>query len=651
MTATGTLAHAQVGPSSLRSSGHATPNHTSRSNTPLRANRTAQAHFDRTSTSILLGGDSDDGCVRQSASAYVPEGLPRPPASTPRRRRLSVTSFGDAGDLLSSIELSKRHVADAMDNDSQFLHLVAMSPLRRPLDPVTATMVSEVQVPLTDYAVLGPDATVAHTASQAMDPTIRCVVVTSPLTTHVLSLQDVQRIARLSHDPAVDTIGSFLYGIPPSPAVHSSARLVTAAGLLLRRGGEYVALLREGSGAFVGLASREDLARMMLGDGHEVYDREGDTAAQPLLCTDACTDLHQAQQQRQQDAALRYGPRSPDPACGSPATAASLAATAAVAMFAGVAACPGAAVAATTAAAGLASCGAASSSSCSGSNLAAALSSELSWWLRRDDGRYDSERLQRQQHDSSYQNQEEPREEAPLPPPPQLLQPQQAVSEAPYHHDDDSQQAKQQEQQLQPPENLRQDDGPDNHQRHSSEQPQRDQQQQQRAGPSGGVGSEEEGEQEHGDEQECPPAEGFMRLTDPVKSGWDVLDNVDDAWDVLGLVGNTVNAEAVGRRLLGEVTAAAANIAGGSSGAGWRCLKRWTTAWGASPLWTSRRRVSIRWSTAVSTTEPPWRPFTSSQPTARSSRVPQRSSSCWRQWTPSGLLAWAPSPPCCRSSR
>ncbi len=39
--------------------------------------------------------------------------------------------------------------------------------------------------------------------------------------------------------------------------------------------------------------------------------------------------------------------------------------------------------------------------------------------------------------------------------------------------------------------------------------------------------------------------------------------------DVLGLVGKSMNVEAVGRQLLGEVTGAAANLAGGTSGAGW----------------------------------------------------------------------------------
>jgi hypothetical protein len=47
-----------------------------------------------------------------------------------------------------------------------------------------------------------------------------------------------------------------------------------------------------------------------------------------------------------------------------------------------------------------------------------------------------------------------------------------------------------------------------------------------------------------------------------------MLDNVDDAMDVLGLVGKTMNAEAVGRALLGEMAGAAA-AAGGTSSTGW----------------------------------------------------------------------------------
>ena len=47
-----------------------------------------------------------------------------------------------------------------------------------------------------------------------------------------------------------------------------------------------------------------------------------------------------------------------------------------------------------------------------------------------------------------------------------------------------------------------------------------------------------------------------------------MLDNVDDAIDVLGLVGKTVNAEAVARAVLGELAGAAA-AAGGTSSTGW----------------------------------------------------------------------------------
>lgn len=60
------------------------------------------------------------------------------------------------------------------------------------------------------------------------------------------------------------------------------------------------------------------------------------------------------------------------------------------------------------------------------------------------------------------------------------------------------------------------------------------------------------------------PAAGVRR-----RSGWDLIDNVDDALDVLGMVGKSMNVEAVGRQLMGEVTGAAANLAGGTSGAGW----------------------------------------------------------------------------------
>ncbi|GIL83872.1 hypothetical protein Vretimale_10884 [Volvox reticuliferus] len=91
--------------------------------------------------------------------------------------------------------------------------------------------------------------------------------------------------------------------------------------------------------------------------------------------------------------------------------------------------------------------------------------------------------------------------------------------------------------------------------------------------PGGGAAHLNVGSHSHatGGIDHSPPAaaEGLRSFADPIKSGWDVLDNVDDAMDVLGLLGKTCNAEAVGRRLLGDVMGVAANIAGGSSGTGW----------------------------------------------------------------------------------
>ena len=61
----------------------------------------------------------------------------------------------------------------------------AASTLRR--DAVASSSVLNFQMPLSDYAVLGPDACVALASSQAADPAVQVVVVVEPGATHVLT--------------------------------------------------------------------------------------------------------------------------------------------------------------------------------------------------------------------------------------------------------------------------------------------------------------------------------------------------------------------------------------------------------------------------------------------------------------------------------
>lgn len=195
MTATTTLAHAAPSiPSGLRTSGHATPSHGSRSNTPMRIKRVIPSQFDAASAPLVADLDvgEEDRHVRRSNSAQTLESSAmHHHLSRARRRHLSVTTYCDKDaaacrdpslTLLGGI-LARRQEADGPLRQSPSLSTVT-----------AASPIHALQMKLGEYAVLGPDASVALAYSQIMDPAVQCVVISVPGTAHVLTREVRQAI-------------------------------------------------------------------------------------------------------------------------------------------------------------------------------------------------------------------------------------------------------------------------------------------------------------------------------------------------------------------------------------------------------------------------------------------------------------------------
>ncbi|KXZ53525.1 hypothetical protein GPECTOR_7g975 [Gonium pectorale] len=524
MTATGTLAHSSLATahSPLRTSGHGTPSHGSRSTTPLRV-KPLHSHSHTDSSGRLTAPDSPTQCrVRRSSSAHALNrataggGAPAPHTSpsghaldaaptsphivTVRRRRLSVATYGDPDDLdqpgarsppAPGPQLGGQTPMTTATTNSILSNLgISCEPLLLALAPKSmsgprelppppsaaaglgpSSSILKLQLPLSQYLVLGPEATVECAASHlAGEAGLRCVVVDTPGAAHVLGREEVERLARYSHDPASETLGSFLAGTPPAPAIRASASLGAAAGLLLRSGGQYLPVVRDDTGCFAGLVSRARLADALLGDCSDVYE------------------AHPAGRPHGQGAG----------AFGS--------------SFAPLAA----------AAAALGGAAAAASASLR-SRIQLMPAPSLASYLRSSDPDID-----------------------PVIPSSALtphLQPLQLEQHHQQHDDGDR---------------AAQQPGP---------------------GPHHGQAATASTSSVLGSLDHSGPAEALKNIPEPIngnaqypvykspvpRSGWELVDNADDVMDLLGLVGQSVNAEAVGKKLLGE----AANMAGGSSGAGW----------------------------------------------------------------------------------
>ncbi|GLI60041.1 hypothetical protein VaNZ11_001891 [Volvox africanus] len=576
MTATTTLTHsASSVPSSLRTSGHATPNHGSRSNTPVRTKKVVQAQLEGFSTPVVPDSEAwnEGRNVRRSSSAHALESATaHHNVISRRRRRLSVTTFGDF-DEPSSVDadptclddvLARRHQRNANHQGSMSLDLSASLP------------VLSLQMRLGEYAVLGPDASVALAYNQVADPAIQCVAIASPGATYILSRQDVERITRYCHDPKTDTLGTFLSGTIPAPALYSTASLASAAGMLLEKSDvQFLAVVEEasasgGTGTFLGLLSRADLVQALLGDRSCVYDPQpaaapttsaaatsGDTAAAIAVAAVAvppsgATAVAVGKAIATTASSSSVVPVSRGPSRGSMAPAAATVVEGTGEDTVGAnghnrhvsnqnnymylpshigppvatqlphrAGAPARQATAAALAATVATTVAAAPPTGAFPLLGVPLEQQPILDLSQPS----SHQLLSHTILADGAN-----NVVPLLPP--LASPQLQLLPLPLH--------------------LLESEA---------------------AAPGDGAAELNAGSHSHptGGVDHSPPAaaEGLKSFADPIKSGWDVLDNVDDAMDVLGLLGKTVNAEVVGRKLLGDVMGVAANIAGGSSGTGW----------------------------------------------------------------------------------
>ncbi|KAG2497622.1 hypothetical protein HYH03_004363 [Edaphochlamys debaryana] len=189
-----------------------------------------------------------------------------------RRRRLSIATYNDEDDSAHTSgagadanRLSEPSTRRVATNPNMPLIEVMLNNSVATLEP-TAT-VAEAQLPSSYYAVTGPEATVAHTAGlMSADPNVSCVVVVASSTeVHVMDRQAVDRVCRYSHAPTTDTVGAFLRGCPPCATVGPEASVAAAGGVLLQRGGDFLPIMAEGH--FMGLLGRTEVAAILLGDG------------------------------------------------------------------------------------------------------------------------------------------------------------------------------------------------------------------------------------------------------------------------------------------------------------------------------------------------------------------------------------------------
>ncbi|EFJ47927.1 hypothetical protein VOLCADRAFT_117721 [Volvox carteri f. nagariensis] len=474
----------------------------SRSNTPMRVKRVQQAQLDTTSAPLVAEADArDEGhSVRRSSSAQALESAStiHLVGASGRRRRLSVTTFGevegpawrDATATILGDVLARRNFPD--------------SAIQEPMlsDVPEHSSILALQMRLGEYAVLGPDASVALAHSQLVDPAVQCVVVAVPGTTHVLTREEVERLARHSPHPDTDTLGPLLAGYPPAPALYPHASLGAAAGALLEGGGpepptggstgKFLVVVEGPGGGFLGSHNANNQTN---GNDINNYQQKVHSVSSGAVVAATATALAAAAAATAAAAAAAC--RSRDPSQGSFAVTATADAATATA------------VNANAAAAAPAEAGDGGSSSAT-----------LPLWLGATEGATAASGSN-SQHRPPPHSQHHLSHLAPQPP---------AAAAA----------AGSNEQLAAVGSNLNSN---------SNSNPN-----------SGGSGLEH---------HSAAAPEGLRSFADPIKSGWDVLDNMDDALDVLGLVGKSVNAEAVGRKLLGDVMGAAANMAGGSSGAGW----------------------------------------------------------------------------------
>eukprot|EP00198_Chlamydomonas_reinhardtii_P010118 XP_001699455.1 predicted protein [Chlamydomonas reinhardtii] len=270
----------------IRGSGHATPTNTSRASTPVRARRAvvrAATVGDNRHAPPEPEPEARPALGARSNSAHS---LNADQQLTTRRRRLSMATYGEGSEDSLADPLGPQSNAV---NATSFLEDARSSASRRNTalsdmeEATPSTCVMALTLPVDAYAVVGPDATVAAAAAlAAQDPALRCVVVAAAGmgATHVLDRKVVEQIGRYSPDPGSDSLGSYLAGAPPSASAGPTATVAAAAGLLLSRGGDYLPVVDEGM--FMGcagwwgrrmrwLVSRADVARVMLGRNPDVY--------------------------------------------------------------------------------------------------------------------------------------------------------------------------------------------------------------------------------------------------------------------------------------------------------------------------------------------------------------------------------------------